>query len=226
MKRPTTPRKLFHPIVVVSAVALITSCAATQTVLEHRNLDTQTAVSETIFLEPVSLEKKTIYLSVKNTSDKTLDIEPALKTALTQQGYRVVSKPLHAYYLLQTNILSVGKMSMAASQRALGGGYGSVLAGGASGAALGALSGDSTRLLVGGVTGGVVGMAADALVKDVNYTMVTDIQISERFDGHQQRDYQRYRTRVVSHAERVNLSFNTARPALEAGIVKVLAGIF
>jgi outer membrane lipoprotein SlyB len=227
MKRPTITWKLIHRIVIaVGTAALVASCAATQTVLEHRSLDTQTALSKTIFLEPVSLEKKTIYLSVKNTSDKTLDIAPALKNALINQGYRVVSKPEHAHYLLQANMLNVGKMSVTASQRALGGGYGSALAGGVSGAALGALSGDSTRLLVGGVAGGFAGMAADALVKDINYTMVTDIQISERLDVHQQRDYQRYRTRVVSHAARVNLSFNTARPALEAGLVKTLAGIF
>jgi len=79
---------------------------------------------------------------------------------------------------------------------------------------------------------------------------VTDVQISERagrgikvrehFNASlqngsasntnqsysKQGDYQRYRTRVVSNADKVNLKFETARPMLEQGLVKALAGIF
>ncbi|WP_220442857.1 complement resistance protein TraT, partial [Legionella bozemanae] len=38
--------------------------------------------------------------------------------------------------------------------------------------------------------------------------------------------YQRYRTRVVSNADKVNLKFADARGALEQGLVKVISGIF
>ncbi len=31
-----------------------------------------------------------------------------------------------------------------------------------------------------GLAAGLVGMAADAMVEDVNYTMITDVQIAER----------------------------------------------
>lgn len=87
-------------------------------------------------------------------------------------------------------------------------------------------------------------------MKAVNYTMITDVQISEkvgrgtkvkeRFQSHlkngsstiysqtSSRDsqYQRYRTRVVSNADKVNLKFSDARFALEQGLVKVISGIF
>lgn len=90
----------------------------------------------------------------------------------------------------------------------------------------------------------------DAVVKDVNFSMITDVRISERVgkgvkvseehranlsqgtgsSTHQistrNSNYERYQTRIVSNAEKVNLSFKDARPALETGLVKTLAGIF
>lgn len=232
-----------------SAIVLLASCAATSTVIEHRNLETDTKLSQTVFLDPVAPSKKTIFIAVKNTSQESLTVDESLKNALEEHGYKVVNNPEKAHYMLQANVLQVGKMSISASQSALGGGYGSALAGAGTGAALGALSGHSNTMIAGGVAGGLLGLAADSLVKAVNYTMITDVQISERIGKgavHEQfnaslqngtasgttqtsskhSDYQRYRIRVVSNADKVNLSFAQARPALEQGLVKTLAGIF
>ncbi|HDS3856751.1 TPA: complement resistance protein TraT [Legionella pneumophila] len=229
--------------------ALLTSCAATQTALEHGSLQTDTKLSQTVFLDPVAPSQKTIYVAIKNTSQEQLSLEKPLAHALQDKGYQVVTNPDKAHYMLQANILKVGKMSVSASQSALGGGYGSALAGAGAGAALGALSGNSNAMIGGGIAGGVIGLAADSLVKDVNYTMITDVQISERVgkgavkehfnaslaNGHASQtyqsiqkssDFQRYRTRIVSNADKVNLQFAQARPALEAGLVTTLAGIF
>ncbi len=236
--------------VTAGSAAMLMSCAATQTAIEHRNLESRTNLSETIFLDPVAPSQKTVHVSVKNTSGKDLDIAPQLRTALIAHGFRVVGNPSSAHYLLQANVLNLDKMSVTASQRALGGGYGSAIAGGVAGAGIGALAGNTNAIIGGGVGGGLVGLAADSLVKDVNYTMVTDVQISERLargvkareqfnsslqngsasssqqSYSKQSDYQRYRTRVVSNAGRVNLSYNKARPVLEEGLVKTLAGLF
>ncbi|WP_131784021.1 complement resistance protein TraT [Legionella gresilensis] len=235
--------------VVVSTFLALTSCAATQTALEHRALNVSTKQSETIFLEPVNNAQKTVFLSLKNTSEENVMIDKPLKEALLSRGYKVVNNPLQAHYLLQANILKIGKMSKAASQSMLGGGYGSALAGAATGAAIGSF-GNGNTLLGGGLAGGVIGLAADSLVKDVNYTMITDIQISERVGrgikvneqfqselkngnstitsqtSSRDSQYQRYRTRVVSNADKVNLKFQDARPLLEQGLVKVISGIF
>ncbi|CDZ79397.1 Lipoprotein YlpA precursor [Legionella massiliensis] len=234
---------------IAGVAVLLTSCAATQTALEHSALQVSTKQSETIFLEPVSKAQKTVYVSIKNTSDEDINIAPQLKAALSSQGYKIVNNPKSAHYLLQANVLKVGKMSVAASQSALGGGYGSALAGTIAGAAAGSLTQSSTGMIAGGLAGGVLGLAADSLVKAVNYTMITDVQISERvgkgavheqFNANLQNgsasgtsqiaskrsDYQRYRTRVVSNADKVNLKFADARPALEQGLVKVISGVF
>ncbi|SFM08342.1 complement resistance protein TraT [Legionella jamestowniensis] len=234
----------------VGSIVVLTGCAATQTAIEHRSLQVSTKQSETIFLDPVSNVQKTVYVSVKNTSDEDVDIAPQLKTALSSHGYKVVNNPNSAHYLLQANVLKVGKMSIAASQSALGGGYGSAIAGAVAGTAAGSFTNSGTGMIAGGLAGGVIGLAADSLVKDVNYTMITDVQISERvgkgvkvneqLQSHlkngeatvtsqtSSRDsqYQRYRTRVVSNADKVNLKFQDARPALEQGLVKVISGIF
>ncbi|HAT1722244.1 TPA: conjugal transfer protein TraT [Legionella pneumophila] len=242
-------QKAITTLALTGSFALLASCAATSTVIEHRNLETDTKLSQTIFLDPVAQSQKTIYITVKNTSQESLTIDKSLKKSLEEHGYKVVGNPAKAHYMLQANILKVGKMSVSASQSALGGGYGSALAGAATGTALGALSGHSSTMIGAGIGGGIIGLAADSLVKAVNYTMITDVQISERvgkgavheqFNSNLQNgtasgttqtsskhsDYQRYRTRVVSNADKVNLSFAQARPALEQGLVKTLAGIF
>ncbi|HGK6639197.1 TPA: complement resistance protein TraT [Legionella pneumophila] len=242
--------KMISKSLLVGAVVVLTGCAATQTALEHGSLQVSTKQSETIFLDPVSSAQKTVYVSVKNTSDEEIDIAPQLKTALSFHGYKVINNPNSAHYLLQANVLKVGKMSVAASQSALGGGYGSAIAGAVAGTAAGSLTASSTGMIAGGLAGGVIGLAADSLVKDVNYTMITDVQISERVGkgvkvneqfqsnlkngsstvtsqtSSRDSQYQRYRTRVVSNADKVNLKFQDARAPLEQGLVKVISGIF
>jgi len=132
----------------------------------------------------------------------------------------------------------------------LGGGYGSAISGAVAGTAAGSFTHSSTGMIAGGLAGGVIGLAADALVKDVNFTVITDVQVSERVGRGQKvqedfnaslsngtasrsyqtstrnSDFQRYRTRIVSYASQVNLTFAKARPALEEGLLKALSGIF
>lgn len=245
----TTVTKAIINTATLSTMALLASCAATTTALEHRNLEVSTKLSQTVFLDPVASAQKTVFIAIKNTSQESINIDAPLARAIKDKGYKVVNNPSQAHYLLQANVLSVGKMSQAASKAALGGGYGSALAGAGAGVALGALSNNSNAMLAGGIAGGLVGMAADSLVKDINYVMITDVQISERVgrgvvkeqfsaalkngtaSGTTQTlskssDYQRYRIRIASNANQVNLSFAKARPALEEGLITTLSGIF
>ena len=203
------------------ATTLLVSCAATQMEPQPRHVETKSNLSKSIFLDPVSPEQKTIHESVKNTSGKSMDIAPQLKMALAEHGYRVVSNPISAHYLLQANVMSVGKMSLASSQLVLKDGYGSAV-GGTGGAALGALSGFANAA-GGRLAGSLAGVAADTVVGNVNHTLVTDVRISEQTSPNH---YQRYCTRIVSSPERTNLSFNKAKPVLEEGLAETLAGLF
>ncbi len=218
-----TIKKYSGAISATFLVGSLVGCAATQTVIEHGKLVTNTQQSKTIFLEPVASHQKTIFVSVKNNSEEDIHFAPALKKSLEHKGYKILKLPTDAHYILQANVLRVGKMSAAASQSALGGGFGSVIAGASAGTAIGALASQSTTgMLAGGLSGGVVGLAADALVKDVSYAMVTDVLISE----HQAKDLKKYHTRIISNANQVNLKFSNAKPLLEKGLVKAISGIF
>ncbi len=232
----------------LSVSSFLASCAATQTALEYRNLETTSKLSQTVFLNPVTDNQKTIFLQIKNTSSKPLTIDPILVRGLTLKGYQVLSNPNKAHYWLQVNIKSIEKMNANESQSALLGGYGSVLGSIGAGASLGALSHHNQGVLVGGLAGGLASIAADALIKNVNYTMITDVQISERTNdtilekstarlsngssshitqtSQKNSAYQKYQTRIVSTANKVNLSLDKAKDAFESDLANTLLGIF
>ena len=61
----------------------LSGCAAGSTAIAKRNLDVQTKMSDTIFLDPVSPDQRTVYVDVKNTSDKPdLDLAPQIRAAI------------------------------------------------------------------------------------------------------------------------------------------------
>ncbi|MBU2739201.1 complement resistance protein TraT [Acidithiobacillus concretivorus] len=238
-------RLVTYTIAAASAIAL-SGCAATQVALEHKDLSVQTKMSNTIFLNPVPPSEQTVYVQFKNTSDKTLNVaalEQEIDANLTNQGYRIVPYN-QAHYMLQINVLSVGKMSEAAAQKSLTNGFG----GAAFGAAAGAVIGQSwTGAGAGALVGEGIGLIANSLVKDVTYAMITDVQVAERSKQavNQQTNsslqqgtsstttqqisgtnhWMYYRTRVVSTANKVNLDFKDAVPALQGQLVHSLSGI-
>lgn len=208
-------------------------------------------MSETIFLEPVGTDKKTIWLDVKNTSDQEIDLS-GLVAAVTAKGYRVVTDPEQGHDRLQANVLYVGKASQAAIDGVLGAGYGGPLVGLGVGAVAGAAIGQTpTGVGIGAAAGGIIGGAVEAvsgaLVKAVIYAVVTDIQFSERSatpiaqeqsatltQGTQTQvrqqvaettNWKRYRTRIASSAIQVNLAFEEAKPQLIHGLIKSMSGI-
>ncbi len=243
--RSSSFRLLGYGLLAGSAVAL-SGCAATQVALEHKDLDVQTKMSNTIFLNPVPPSEQTVYVQFKNTSDKTLNVaalEQEIDANLTNQGYRIVPYN-QAHYMLQINVLSVGKMTEAAAKQSLSNGYG----GAAFGAAAGGVIGQSwTGAGAGALVGGAIGLVADSLVKNTTYAMITDVQVAERSkqavqqqtnanlqqgtsttttqqisgEGH----WIYYRTRIVSTANQVNLSFDKALPVLQGQLVHSLSGI-
>ena len=225
----------------------LTGCAAVGTAIEHRNLETQTKMSDSIFLQPVTDNQKTVYVEVKNTSAKPMDIQQQLTQAVRQRGYRVVHSIARAHYLLQVNVLKVGKFSQAAAEKALSNGFGGAFTGAL---AVAATDGTGESVIGGALIGGLVDTVANHLVKDNQFSVITDVQISERLAKGQVAKSQttaditqgsstqsltrltqvvhwmKYRTRVLSTADKVNLDFNEAAPLLRAQLAQSIAGIF
>ncbi len=203
-------------------ILALSGCAATQMAIEHRNLDVRTQMSSTIFLKPVSETDHTIFVQIKNTSDQNLDVGAFtrdLNNALVQKGYQVTTYD-KAHYILQANILQIGKMDLSAAATSLNAGFGGAMAG----ALLAGAKGSGGRgIAAGAVAGGVLDLVTSSLLKNVTYTAITDIQITENQAGNIPAIAQ---TRMLSTANQVNLDFSEALPKLENQVVHSLAGIF
>ncbi|WP_337221964.1 complement resistance protein TraT, partial [Escherichia coli] len=72
----------------IVATMTLTGCGAMTTAVKKRNLEVKTQMSETIWLEPSS--EKTVYIQVKNTSDKDMsNLQTLLANDLSAKGYKV-----------------------------------------------------------------------------------------------------------------------------------------
>lgn len=167
-------------VMVISSALVLSGCSAMGTAIKKRNLDVKTQMSETIWLEPSN--NKTVYLQIKNTSDKDMSgLQSKITSAVTAKGYQVVTNPDTAGYWIQANVLKADKMDLRETQGWLSRGYEGAATAAALGAGITAYNSSSAGATLGvGLAAGLVGMAADAMVEDVNYTMITDVQISER----------------------------------------------
>jgi hypothetical protein len=235
-------------VALVSSVLILSGCGAMTTAIKKRNLEVKTQMSETIWLEPAS--ERSVFLQVKNTSDKDMgSLQSMIADAMKAKGYQVVNSPDKAYYWIQANVLKADKMDLRDAQGFLSQGYQGAITGAALGAGITAYNSNSAGATLGvGLAAGLVGMAADAMVEDINYTMVTDVQISERTKAtvttdnvaalrqgtsgakiqtsSEQGNQHKYQTRVVSNANKVNLKFDEAKPVLEEQLAKSVSGIF
>lgn len=232
----------------VIVLIALTSCASSTAVLTKHSLDVRNQMSNSIFLQPVSPSQKVVYVGVHNTSDQpTLNgLGPVLKQDLIAEGYKVTNDPRKAHYILQVNILRAGKQEPGAMQNVVTGSVGGAVVG--AGAGLIGGHGNGTDIAIGALSGAVAGTVLDSLVHNVTYTVLTNIQIQERLDhpmqqadksviqqgtnstsvvtSNQVTNWNTYRTRMVSTAQRVNLSFEKASPMMIASMSQSISGIF
>ncbi len=227
-------------VALVSSTLALSGCGAMSTAIKKRNLEVKTQMSETIWLEPAS--ERTVFLQIKNTSDKDMSgLQGKIADAVKAKGYQVVTSPDNAWYWIQANVLKADKMDLRESQGWLNRGYEGAAVGAALGAGITGYNSSSAGATLG------VGLAADAMVEDINYTMITDVQIAERTKSSVRTDnvaalrqgtsgakiqtstetgnQHKYQTRVVSNANKVNLKFEEAKPVLEDQLAKSIANI-
>ncbi|MBZ8626598.1 hypothetical protein H5Q65_18780 [Escherichia coli] len=184
-------------------------------------------------------------------TDKILSRKPGavqIADAVKARGYQIMTSPDKAYYWIQANVLKADKMDLRESQGWLSRGYEGAAVGAALGGGITAYNTGSAGTTLGvGLATGLIGMAADAMVEDINYTMITDVQIAERTRTSVRTDnvaalrqgtsgskiqtstetgnQHKYQTRVVSSANQVNLKFEEAKPHLEDQLAKSIANI-
>lgn len=238
-------QKTFVAAIVFGAL-ILSGCGATHTMISKRNLDVQTRMSETVFLDPVSPDKKTVFIQVRNTSDKQgLSIEPLIAAAIQQRGYQIMSDPNKAHYMIQANVLQIGKTDLREAEGVLSQGFG----GAAAGAVVGSQFGGGSGRGAAGIIGAGAGIIGDALVKDVYFSMITDLQISERaaegvvvtesvdsklkqgtsgyknVTSSETTNWKRYQTRILSTANKANLKYEESEPVLIQGLTQSISGL-
>ena len=233
-------------------IIFLSGCSAVKNQIHHGELAVNTNMSDTIFLDPVSAEKKTIAIQVRNTSaEQQFDIEPAIKTALINKGYTFVD-PERAQYILQANVLKVGLASNRDAS-GYGGAVDGAVVGGVAAAGLAYGSGmngmDSLGVGLGvSLLGALIGELADHSTEVRTYNVITDIQLSERASGNivtetsdaqlkqgssgyktsyckEQISLKKYQTRIISTAQKSGLSAAEAIPVLKTGLINSLAGL-
>ena len=230
-------------------MVLLTGCGALNTAIKKRDLEVKTTMSDTIWLDPVKKSDKTIYIQTKNTTSENIDLDTLLSKKLSSKGYILVDDPVTANYWLMINVLKLDKMDLREAEGLLSNGYGSALMGAAALGGIASYNTSSSGAVLGaGLIGSVIGFAADAFVEDINYALITDIQIVEKSNIEQineittnikqgnsgvstiksieSNNLKRFQTRIASNANQMNLEFESAKPKLIAGLVQSISGIF
>jgi outer membrane lipoprotein SlyB len=162
-------KKTLHVSLALSvALVLMTGCATSE-------LQTSARMTQSVFINPVAKDKRTIFVSTKNTSGAPINLENRMIQALYAKGYTIVDDPEMATYVLMTNILFCNKKS-----------ENNVVAGAVMGGAAGAIanSGSSGRgMAAAGLGGAVVGGLIGKATEDTIFQMQVDIVIREKSKG-------------------------------------------
>jgi len=188
------------------SLILFNGCAITQNLIGQRELVTHTKMSSAVFLHPAPSIQRTVFLNIKNTSAHSeLSITKPLRNLFRHDGYRIVDSPNQAYYIVDLNMLQAGQVTAEQSQLLLNSDYGDAIPK----AEMPSDADDKTS------------------AKEVIYTITTDLQISERVQTADKKIYwNRYQTRIISIAEKVDLKFNEAKSKLIDGIIHSILSVF
>lgn len=154
----------------VLASVLFSGCATTE-------LQTHSQMTQTIFLDPVKQELKTVYIASRNTSGQQVNLESSLVQALQAKGYKVVDDPEKATFVLVVNVLYCNKKQ---ENNAMG----AAVAAGATGAGISAYNNGGAGQAIGvglgaALIGGLIGKATE----DTIWQMQVDVQIKEKAKG-------------------------------------------
>ncbi len=218
MGTATLLKKMGTLAIVLPVSLSLFACAALDTRISKKDLDVQTITDNTIFLEPAPAKHHIIYVSLRNTSDKQLEVKNKLLGALAANGYQITDDPDQAYLVLQANVRNVKRVNLSEINS-----VSNTVDASATGALIAqSISGDDGPGAA--ILGGLAGLTLNATTKDILYVMVTDIRIRER--SSLQSPWQDHKARIVSEANEVNLDFDKALPALEDGLTDAISGIF
>ncbi len=231
---------LLLPVIVFSGCATTAGPGTSASGLSSGNVALSTKMSSSIFLQPVSPQDKTVYVSTRNTSTATgLNFRNELISSLISEGYRVTNNPQEANFMVMSNIRYIGVES---NNYTVAG----ALAGGFGGAFVGSRYNSGTSMVAGGAIGALAGGIIGSMFQNKNYIMIVDIQLEQRQAGTYTtsstnasqgtasnittynsgvKNWAIYRDRIVSQASAMNLVFASAEPLLKQQMAHSIANL-
>lgn len=185
-------------LVVIMAAA---ACSPIQRSIDYSQMQTDVAMSQTIFLTPTDAPK-TVYIKAQNTSSyqaASASFQEWLTSNLISKGYTTVQSVKEATYILQANIRYVGEWKDDLTFEGAGTG---AVAGALAGIGLGGSKHSTAGGIIGGVVGAGIGFAADMMTRPKTAVAVIDFQLTERLTEDQDIiDQQVSQTTVTSESK-------------------------
>lgn len=243
-------------LIVAGCIAVLGGCAAVSTSVSKRNLDVQTKISTSIFVDAVKQANRTVYVNVRSGvmefDRKAMSVAVKESFVGNPDGFTITDDPDAAQYQLNIFVNTLEKASPSAAEVALKQGYvGDVSTAGSAGLLLGGGRGGTMNTMVGGGLLGAIGTtAANAFVQDVTYLLVADVQVKERAakgvvvrkDSRvsakvsdagtstqtvsEATNQKEYRTRIVTTANKVNLELPEAQDLMFKKTAYAMASFF
>ncbi|EAJ2426529.1 conjugal transfer protein TraT [Campylobacter upsaliensis] len=159
----------------VLSMSLLSGCLTT-------SLQTNSTMSQSIFLDPVAKEKRVVFLNIKNTSSCQIHLEHKLKSSLEAKGYQISDDLENSTYILSTNVLYCDKKQE--NNTAGGALAGGALAGGAVGAGISAYNSSSAGgAIAAGAAGALLGGLLAKMSEDTIYQMQVDVNIKQKIQN-------------------------------------------
>lgn len=154
----------------VLSMSLLSGCLTT-------SLQTNSTMSQSIFLDPVAKEKRVVFLNIKNTSSCQIHLEHKLKSSLEAKGYQISDDLENSTYILSTNVLYCDKKQENNTA-------GAALTGGAVGAGISAYNSSSAGgAIAAGAAGALLGGLLAKMSKDTIYQMQVDVNIKQKIQN-------------------------------------------
>ncbi len=232
---------LYRVMIIAYSIVALGGCAAVSTGVSKRNLDVQTKISTSIFVDPVKREQRTVFVDIRSgvmEFDRNAMSRAVKDTFLgNANGYTITDDPDKAHFQMNIFVVSLEKASPTAGEIALKQGFNSDVGAGATAGQF--VGWDQGRTMTSAVGGGLIGAlgtsAANAFVQDVTFLLVADVQVKEnvakgvivRKDSKisakvsdagvstqtvsEATNKKEYRTRIVTTANKANLELTEAQ---------------
>jgi hypothetical protein len=229
---------MWLPALAAAGSLVLSGCAAMRMHMRYGSLQSDTKVSDAVFLELRSDLPATVYVEETSLVDSAVSVRPYLDEQLVASGYTIVTDPREATYLVQVTHLQLIEVELSGDQT-LGDALSSaIVAGTAAGLATDVVGADAGLATGVGLTVGAVGFLVDANTKHLAHVLTTDVLVTEtvatgggiaeaRADEQAPAgaapEVRRHETQIASGASKVNLRIAESLPAIVDGTSRTVS---